>query len=57
MEKKTQSKEERKATENGRVIARAMREEQVQHQKNMIKAERRRQTMLENAAERALSGN
>lgn len=42
--------------EQGRVIARAMRLEKVQHEKNMIKAERRKATMLENAAEKALSG-
>lgn len=54
-EKELRKQEE--AKNNGRIIARAMREENVQHQKNMIKAEKRQQTMLENAAERALQGN
>lgn len=42
--------------EQGRVIARAMHDVKVEREKNMIKAEKRRATMLENAAERALSG-
>ena len=42
--------------EQGRVIARAMDDLKVQKEKNMIKADRRRATMLENAAEKALSG-
>jgi hypothetical protein len=43
--------------ETGRVIAHAMNEVEVQKEKNMAKAEKRKATMLENAAERALSGN
>lgn len=42
--------------EQGRAIARAMQEVQVEKQKNMAKAERRKATMLENAAEQVLSG-
>lgn len=45
-----------KAVELGRVIARGMDEVRVQKEKNMAKADKRRQTMLENAAEKALSG-
>jgi len=45
-----------KAMEHGRVIARAMDDVKVEKQKNMAKAEKRRATMLERAAERALSG-
>lgn len=40
----------------GRVIARGMHQEKVQQEKNMMKAERRKATMLENAAQKALSG-
>lgn len=40
----------------GRVIARGIKDLKVEQQKNMAKAEKRHQTMLENAAERALSG-
>ena len=43
--------------QTGRVIAHAMNEVEVQKEKNMIKADRRKATMLENAAEKALSGN
>ena len=43
--------------ETGRVIAHAMNEVNVQKEKNMAKAEKRKATMLENAAERALSGS
>lgn len=46
-----------KLLEQGRVIAHAMNEVNVQREKNMAKAEKRRATMLENAAEKALSGN
>lgn len=42
--------------ENGRAMARGMRQENMQHEKNMAKASKRQQTMLENAAEQALSG-
>jgi hypothetical protein len=45
-----------KLIEQGRVIAHAMNEVNVQKEKNMAKAEKRKATMLENAAERALSG-
>lgn len=48
--------EQNQIREHGRVIARAIDEVKVEKQKNMIKAEKRRATMLENAAERALSG-
>ena len=47
---------EDKLVEHGRVIARGMHLEKVQQEKNMIKADRRKATMLENAAEIALSG-
>lgn len=40
--------------EHGRIIARD--EAKVEKQKNMMKATRRKQTMLNNAAEQALSG-
>jgi len=42
--------------EQGRIIAQSMHQQKVQREKNMVKAERRRATMLENAAEIALSG-
>ncbi len=48
---------EKEVREHGRVIARGMEDLKVEKQKNMIKAEKRKQTMLSNAAERALSGN
>ena len=43
--------------ETGRVIAHAMNEVNVQREKNMAKADKRKATMLENAAEKALSGS
>jgi hypothetical protein len=43
--------------EQGRAIARALHEEKAQRQKNMAAAEKRRTTMLENAAQKALSGS
>ena len=43
--------------ETGRVIAHAMNEVNIQKEKNMAKADKRRATMLENAAEKALSGS
>lgn len=43
-------------SEHGRVIARGMHLEKVQQEKNMAKADKRRHTMLENAAEKALTG-
>ncbi len=54
--KSLNTSKEAKLMEHGRVIARAMDEVKVEKQKNMIKADRRKATMLENAAERALSG-
>ena len=45
-----------KARENGRVIAQEIENLKVEKQKNMIKAEKRHNTMLENAAERVLAG-
>lgn len=43
-----------KQVEQGRAIALALEEQRVQKEKNMAKAVKRRATMLENAAERAL---
>lgn len=45
-----------KQLEHGRVIARAFEIQKVVHQKNMAKAERRKETILENQAKLALSG-
>lgn len=45
-----------KSKEHGRVIAQGMEEVKVEKEKNMAKAVKRKQTMLENAAEIALSG-
>ena len=45
-----------KLVEQGRAIASGMRQEKAQTEKNMAKAEKRRATMLEQAAEIALSG-
>ncbi len=50
------SSQEDKVREHGRVIARGMHDVKVEQEKNMAKAAKRQQTMLENAAERALSG-
>lgn len=47
----------KKVEEQGRVIARAMHQEKVQREKNMMKADKRYRTMLSNAAEQALSGS
>lgn len=47
---------EDKQVERGRAIARGMHLQQVQQEKNMAKAEKRRDTMLKNAAEQALLG-
>lgn len=41
---------------NGRVIAQAIEDLKVEKEKNMTKAAKRKATMLENAAERALTG-
>ena len=43
--------------EHGRIIARGMDDIKVQKEKNMIKADKRKATMLEQAAEKALSGS
>lgn len=48
--------QEDKLREHGRVIARGMNDIKVEKQKNMAKATKRQQTMLERAAEQALSG-
>lgn len=40
----------------GRVIAQGMNEIKVEKEKNMIKADKRKQTMLERAAEQVLRG-
>ncbi len=40
----------------GRVIAQGMHDIKVEQEKNMAKAEKRKATMLERAAEKALSG-
>lgn len=50
------NKEMDKMMENGRVIAHAIDKLKVDKQKNMAKAVKRKQTMLANAAEQALSG-
>lgn len=43
--------------QHGRIIAQAIEQQKVDKEKNMMKAEKRRDTMLRNAAETALSGN
>lgn len=43
--------------EHGRVIARAMHEENVRREKSMASAEKRKETMLRNAAEKEFSRN
>lgn len=52
----SQNSKEEQMKEHGRVIARGMAEIAVEKEKNMMKAARRKETMLENAAERVLSG-
>ncbi len=42
--------------EQGRAIARGIVEEQARKERNQASADKRRATMLENAAQRALSG-
>lgn len=49
-------KQQEEIREHGRVIAHGMEDVKVEKEKNMMKAEKRRHTMLERAAERALSG-
>jgi len=56
MKSSINDKEQEKVREHGRVIARGMQDIKVEQQKNMAKAEKRRATMLEKAAESALSG-
>lgn len=46
-----------KEVDQGRVIAHGMDKYFMQQEKNMIKADKRRETMLHNAAEKALLGN
>jgi hypothetical protein len=55
--KSSQNNLREKWMETGRVIAHAMNEVNVQKEKNMAKADKRKATMLENAAEKALSGS
>lgn len=55
--KSSKPSKEEKLMEHGRIIARAMDDVKVEKEKNMIKAGKRRETMLRNAAEQALSGN
>jgi len=50
------SSNESKPIELGRVIAQGMNDIKVEKEKNMAKAEKRHQTMLSKAAEKALSG-
>ncbi len=49
-------KSEQEFREAGRVIARGIEDVKVEKQKNMAKADKRHNTMLNRAAERALSG-
>lgn len=51
------SNEQNKVEETGRVIAQALSEQEAQKQKNMMKAEKRKATLLEKAAEKHLAGN
>ena len=51
-----EQKEQEQIREHGRVIARGIEDVKVEQQKNMARAAKRHQTMLERAAERALSG-
>lgn len=51
-----ESKEQEEIREYGRVIARGMEDVKVEQQKNMTRAEKRKATMLERAAQNALSG-
>lgn len=54
--KSFQSHKDEKLKNQGRVIAQGMRDLKVEQEKNMAKADKRKATMLENAAEQALSG-
>ena len=51
-----EQKEHNEIREHGRIIARGMNDVKVEREKNMAKAVKRRETMLANAAEQALSG-
>lgn len=51
-----QTTKENKMVEQGRATAHAMHELKVQQKKNVASAVKRKSTMLENAAQRALSG-
>ncbi len=52
----SQPTKEQEVREHGRVIARGMQDVKVEQEKNMATAEKRRATMLENLADKALSG-
>lgn len=49
-------KKQEEAKQNGRVIAQEIHNLKVEKEKNMAKAVKRKATMLENAAEKVLSG-
>lgn len=51
-----EQKENNEVREHGRIIARGINDVKVEQEKNMMKAVKRRATMLENAAAKALSG-
>lgn len=51
-----EQKEQNEIREHGRIIAQGIEDVKVQKQKNMIKAEKRQETILKQAAEKALSG-
>lgn len=48
---------ERQIREHGRIIARGIEDVKVEKKKNMMKAVTRKEKMLHDAAEQALSGN
>jgi hypothetical protein len=52
--KLSQDYKDDKMVEQGRAVARGMEEIRLQKEKNMVKAVKRRQTMLEHAAEKEL---
>jgi len=56
MKSSQEVKKEEKARDYGRVIARGIQDVKVESEKNMARSAKRQQTMLERAAERALSG-
>lgn len=55
--KSSKLSQDNKEVEQGRAIAQGMEEIRLQREKNMAKAVKRRQTMLENAAEKELFNN